>query len=202
MNGRMKYLAGLGVALLILAISVATVAAAPGDPGTPGPRNGTAAGFGPMMGGGGFGGGMVNMPTAVAEATGATVADVVAEHQAGKSWAQIAEAKGVSKDQLVAKIVAQRQALLDERVAAGTLTAEQAKLAGERLQQQVAAMVDNAAGTGQGMMGARGAAGDCPVLQGQDPAQQGQNQNFGPANRGAGRGGMMRGAGQGLGVNR
>ena len=128
MNGKWKYMAGLVVALLIVALSVASVAAAPANPGTPGPQNGAQAGAGQGYGRGMMGaGGAYNMPSVVADITGLSVEDVIAEHQAGKSWAQIAEAKGLTKDQLVARIVEQRQAQLNERVAAGTLTAEQAK---------------------------------------------------------------------------
>jgi hypothetical protein len=63
---------------------------------------------------------------AVAEVLGMTPADLVAQLQDGNSLADVAEAQGMSVEDFKAALLAQVQAQLDELVAEGGLTQEQA----------------------------------------------------------------------------
>jgi sulfite reductase beta subunit-like hemoprotein len=65
-----------------------------------------------------------------------------AEFQAGKSLAQIAEAKGISRDTLKTKLLEARKAQLDAAVAAGRITAEQAQQIAARQAANIDKMLD------------------------------------------------------------
>ena len=120
----------------------------------PGTANGTAQGFGPMwarqqgqatrgMGMGMRGGqAWAGQPEAVQTLLGMTEEQIEAERQAGKSLAQIAATKNVTKDALVSTILNAKKAILDEQVAAGKLTQAQADAVYANMQQQVPVMVD------------------------------------------------------------
>lgn len=86
--------------------------------------------------------GMPGPGQAIADFLGMTPDQMRAELQAGKSLAQIAEAKGVSRDALKAKILETRKAGLDAAVAAGRMTAEQAEQAAARMSANVDRMLD------------------------------------------------------------
>ncbi|NTU33531.1 hypothetical protein HPY27_25565 [Brevibacillus sp. HB1.1] len=76
------------------------------------------------------------------------------EQKAGKSLATIAEAQGVSVDDLVALLVKQQKANLKEAVTAGKLTQEQADKMNENASERVKEMVQNThqgRGPGKGM---------------------------------------------------
>ncbi|MFF2533677.1 hypothetical protein ACFVS2_33085, partial [Brevibacillus sp. NPDC058079] len=76
------------------------------------------------------------------------------EQKAGKSLATIAEAQGVSVDDLVALLVKQQKANLKEAVTAGKLTQEQADKMNENASERVKEMVQNThqgRGSGKGM---------------------------------------------------
>lgn len=76
------------------------------------------------------------------------------EQKAGKSLATIAEAQGVSVDDLVALLVKQQEANLKEAVTAGKLTQEQADKMNEKASERVKEMVQNThqgRGPGKGM---------------------------------------------------
>jgi polyhydroxyalkanoate synthesis regulator phasin len=79
---------------------------------------------------------------AVADLLGLTPEQLRTELQSGKSLAQIAEAKGVSRDTLKAKILETQKARLDAAVAAGRMTAEQAQQASARLSANIDRMLD------------------------------------------------------------
>ena len=66
------------------------------------------------------------MKIVVAEALGMTVAELDAAHDAGLTLAEIAEQQGVSLDEVEAAIYAAKVAAIDEAVAAGEITADQA----------------------------------------------------------------------------
>ena len=142
--------------------------------------SGTAQGFGPMWQraqgqvtrGLGFGvrgaAAWTGQPGAVQTYLGMTAEEIQAERQAGKSLAQIAVAKGKTRDGLISTILTAKKAILDEQVAAGTLAQAQADAIYANMQQQVPVMVDRtdvgpgcgaAAGqtatTRMGMMGGR-----------------------------------------------
>ena len=86
--------------------------------------------------------GMPGPGQAVADLLGMTPQELRTEFQSGKSLAQVAEAKGVSRDALKAKILETRQARLDAAVAAGRMTAEQAQQASARMSANVDRMLD------------------------------------------------------------
>lgn len=160
---------------IVAAVAATTAFAAPPTPQAPaaGQGFGPGAGRGMMapgtytrgaglaqgrgMGAMGFGrgGGMpqwAGMQDEIAQALGMSVADVQAARQGGKSLAQIAADKKISKDQLVSTILSARKADLDAAVKAGTLTQAQADAMYANMQQRVPVMVDQIA-TGPGCGG-------------------------------------------------
>ena len=111
----------------------------PGQPGMgqrPGPRGPQGPGQGQR------GPGMPGPGQAVADLLGMTPQELRTEFQAGKSLAQIAEARGVSRDTLKAKILETQKARLDAAVAAGRMTAEQAQQAAARMSANIDRMLD------------------------------------------------------------
>jgi hypothetical protein len=94
--------------------------------------------------------GMPGPGQAVADLLGMTPQEIRTEFQAGKSLAQIAEAKGVSRDALKAKILETQKARLDAAVAAGRMTAEQAQQIATRQATNVDRMLDATPGQRRG----------------------------------------------------
>ncbi|MGI8537431.1 MAG: hypothetical protein ACR2K2_13305 [Mycobacteriales bacterium] len=84
------------------------------------------------------------LPAAIATAIGIEVDELRAEHQAGKTLTQIAEANGVSREVLVQRLVAAVRSQLAEAVAAGRLTQEQADERAAGLQERIGQRVDRA----------------------------------------------------------
>lgn len=76
-------------------------------------------------------------PEAVAEALGVTVEELRTARQSGKTLAQIAQDEGISRGELVDRLVAASKAQLAEDVEAGRLTQEQS----DRLQQELEARI-------------------------------------------------------------
>lgn len=111
----------------------------------------------------------------VADLTGLSVEEVQAQRAEGNSVADIAEANGVSTEAVVAEALAARKALLDEKVADGSITQEQADLAYEQMTTRVTERVSTdevgrpswaGAGSGTGGRGGQGACGgSCVVTQ-------------------------------------
>ena len=109
------------------------------------------------------------------------------------SLAQIAERQKVDPQKLVDALVAQWSARIDARLAAGALTADQAKTLKANVAVQAKAMVYQT--TMGGMRGAAVGAGPNGTMRGMG------GPGWAPAGMaGAGRGGMMRGAGAGNGT--
>jgi hypothetical protein len=104
----------------------------------PGPR-GQGQGQGPGMRGQGpgFGG-----PGVAAQVLGMTPEQLRAELQSGKSLAEIGQAKGISRDQLKAQILAAQKAKLDEAVKANKLSQEQANQIAARQAANIDRMLD------------------------------------------------------------
>jgi hypothetical protein len=154
----------IGGALLAGGLFAAT-AAAQTPPGTgqgPGPGFGPRTGVsGPSAGVVRPGMGPVGWPgvhhAAVAEALGVTTDELYALRAEGKSIAQIADDKGVALEAVTATMLQTHKAALDARVAAGTVTQEQADAMLGFMQTRIDAMVQ-ATGVGphHGMMGPRG----------------------------------------------
>lgn len=84
------------------------------------------------------------LPAAIAAAIGIEVDELRAEHQAGKTLTQIAEANGVSREVLLERLVAVARSQLAEAVAAGRLTQEQADERAAELQERIGQRVDRA----------------------------------------------------------
>lgn len=111
-----------------------------------GPRNGGPGGPAGMAQGG---------PQAVAAILGITPQELRTEMQAGKTLAQVAEAKGISRDTLKAKLLEAHKTRIDAAVAAGKLTAEQAQTMTERATANIDQMLDRTPGQRPGPRGPR-----------------------------------------------
>jgi len=167
-------LAGAG---LVLLLAVGAVSAATPAPVTPTATPAPAA-----------------TPGTVAAILGLTDAQVMAFRQQGLSLAQIGGQQKVDPQKLIDALAVQWSARIDARVAAGALTADQAKTLKANVAVQAKAMVYQTA-----LGGMRGAA----VGAGPNGAMRGMGGGAGMGANGlagAGRGGMMRGAGAGNGT--
>jgi hypothetical protein len=118
------------------------------------------------------------MDEAIEKLLGMTHEQIEAERLAGKSLVQIAQAKGVSEQALIAGIMDAKRAELAALVAAGKLTQAQADAMLTRMQEQMTLMVER---TGTGPM--------WRTQPGQSQPQT-QGQNTAPTMRGGGRGSM------------
>jgi transposase-like protein len=119
-----------------------------------GPRGG---GQGPQGQGdpGMRGGGML-----AASAIGITPDQLRTEMQGGKTLAQVAQAHGISRDDLKAKLTAAQKARLDQAVANGRMTADQETQILSRFSGNLDKMIDFVPGqNGQGPQGPRGPRG-------------------------------------------
>ena len=83
------------------------------------------------------------MSDIVAELTGLDVADVQDRRADGESVADIAESEGVSSETVVDEALAARQAILDEKVADGTIDQATADLMLDRMTDRVTERVDS-----------------------------------------------------------
>lgn len=182
----MKRWLSIGVLVLVLTAALAGTALAQGA--TPPAATdvypcGLTVGATPW--GGGVRGGVAGrgMPDwagadeAVQKLLGMTAEQLQAERLAGKSLVDIAAARGVNEEALIAAIVESHKATLAQLVADGKLTQAQADAMALRMQEQVKVMVER---TSVG-----------PAWRTQ-PSQPAQGQGVAPMSRG-GRGGMMGG---------
>jgi len=189
------------VAALILVLAAALAGTALAQSGTPSTPNTSCQceGTSDMMSwGGGMRGGdarggrgmpeWAGMDDAAEKVLGMTQAEIQAQRLAGKSLAELAQAKGVSQDALIKAILDEHKVDLAKLVADGKMTQAQADAMVNRMQEQVKLMVER---TGTGPMwrnqpgqGQNGA----PML----PSQGGQGE-FGRRGRGmmAPRGGSV-----------
>jgi len=143
MGKKFKILVVAASVAAVLVLSVGTMAMAAG------PRNG--AGNGVCLGGGEAG-----CDQAVCQLLGMTAEEIQALRQQGQSLVQIAAAKGISQEKLVAAIMAAKTAEVQARVKAGTLTQEQATIMLQQMAQNTVRAVTRTtvgrpewAGTGQ-----------------------------------------------------
>jgi hypothetical protein len=111
--------------------------------------NQNPVGFGPGFGPGGPGGPGREGPGGprfggadAATAIGITEDQLRTELQAGKSLAEVAAAHNVSRDQLIQKLVAAETKRIDDAVAAGRLTQDQANQRKANVQTRVTQLVD------------------------------------------------------------
>jgi hypothetical protein len=176
------------VAILILVLAVTLAGTALAQSGTPPTSDTCQCGGTPgmMMQGGGVRGadargerGMpewAGMDDAAEKLLGMTQAEIQAERLAGKSLAELAQAKGVGKDALIQAILDEHKTDLAKLVADGKMTQTQADAMVSRMQEQVKLMVER---TGTGPMW-------------QNQPGQGRGQNSAPTMPQGGQGGFGR----------
>lgn len=112
----------------------------------------------------------------VADLTGLSTEEVQAERAAGKSAADIAEENGVSSDEVVAAALEARKAILDAKVADGTLTADEADAAYQRMSDRVSERVTTTA-TGRPSWAGQGMGGQGMGCQGMGCQGRGQGRS-------------------------
>jgi hypothetical protein len=189
--------ATLVVGILIGSVVMGTaLAATPAAEGTPTPvvpgsgygrggmmRNDGMMGNGGMMGRGNAGSEMGMVEDEVLALLNMTSDQLTAERQAGKSLVQIAQAQGVTEQQLINAILAAKRTDLDKLVNDGKLTRAQADQMYQNMQQAVPQAVNRT--TAGPMWGNGNGSDECPVYNGEQTPSDGQRQNGRP-----GRGGM------------
>jgi hypothetical protein len=163
-----KVLVAIGLVVVLLAVTVVSVGAA-----GRGVATGTAVAWRGEPGSPPFGGD--STMDAVSKLLGISEETIVAERQEGKSLAQIAEEREVSREILVAAILEAKKASLDTLINDGTLTQERADTMYANMQTTVSAMVDR---TGPGV-GSRTGAGLGCGMEGSRAIGQGVRQGVG-----------------------
>jgi hypothetical protein len=129
------------VVLVVLALLVGAGAAlAQGPAGQTAGTAGYCGGFGAAMRWGGNNGSLVS---ALAGLLGVSPTEIAAQVREGKSLLDIASEKGVSTDQLVNAVLAVRAERLDEAVAAGRITREQADLMLDNMRQNITSRLES-----------------------------------------------------------
>ncbi len=164
MGKRAKILVIAASIAAVLALSVVGVAAAasPNNPNDNAPQYGQQAGFGQGI-----------CSEAVRNLLGMTTDQIQGLRHEGKSLVQIAATKGITEQQLINAIMAERQANIQARVTAGTLTQERANVMLEQMQQNVIRAINRTTIGKPEWAGANGAGrGTC---NGQIRNQQGSN---------------------------
>lgn len=138
-NGK-KIIAAV-VAPLVLGgfLLVAQPAASRAEDSPAAPESRPAYGMGLKMG---FRGGMLS---SLSELLGIDLDTLRAERQAGKSIADIAAEKGIDKESLVDAIKAERQQMIEEKVAAGQMTREQADFCLQNMEQRISQKIERTA---------------------------------------------------------
>jgi hypothetical protein len=139
---KIVFVVALVAALTTTALAGASLAFAQGP--TP-PAPGYVAGYdccgwgmpGGWGGGWGWGWRGMGLIDALAELTGLEPANLYAELQEGKALLQVAQAHGVSAEQLVEAALAARAEVLQQRVEAGYLTQEQADWMLEHMREEM-----------------------------------------------------------------
>jgi len=142
------------VALAIAVVAVMAVGVTSAFAQGPTPTN-PAIGRTLGLYGGGLGGPQSSLVAVAAKVLGLDVNALLAELNAGKTIANVAQAKGVALDQIANEFVAARAASLDAAVKAGRITQAQADAALAQIKAQVLTDLNNpytpqANGTGLG----------------------------------------------------
>ena len=191
------------VSILILVLAVTLAGTALAQSGTPPTsETGQCGGMsGMMLQGGGMRGGdarggrgmpeWAGMDDAAEKLLGMTQAEIQAARLDGKSLADLAKAKDVSKDALIQAILDEHEADLAKLVVDGKMTQAQAEAMVNRMQEQVKLMVERT-GTGPMWQNQPGQGqNSAPMM----PRQGGQGGQREPGRRG---GGMMGQRGSGV----
>lgn len=147
---------GLVAGIILGSVGIASAATAESTP------TGSVAACGLQMGAAIKGAG-ARLVDVLAGLTGQSVADIQAKRADGQSISDIAQAEGVDSATVVEKALAARKAILDERVAAGTLTQAQADAAYAQMADRLSERVNSTAtgrpswaGQGGGACGGQG----------------------------------------------
>jgi hypothetical protein len=156
---------------------------------------------GPQSRGEGTGQIGVSTTDAVCEILGLTPEQIQEQREAGQSLVQIAAAQNVSEDDLINAILEEKRTALQEQVAAGTITQEQADLRLAQMQERIRLAVNRttigapewAGNAGNGQNGAYGGNGE--MRQGGPGVNQ--ENCTGTPGTGTGTGNMFRGSGNG-----
>ncbi|MGV8083460.1 MAG: hypothetical protein AB2L09_07505 [Coriobacteriia bacterium] len=144
-------IASVAIAAVVLGTAAIGFAATTTVPNAPASATCPAAGAGLRMGPviRDSGGRLIDI---VAKLTGKSIDAIVADRQAGKTLAQIAEEDGVSTSAVVDEALKVREQLLAEQVASGRITQEQADAVLEQMQTRLTEQLEtqNTACTGAG----------------------------------------------------
>lgn len=146
--------AGLAAGLVLGSVSLAFAAPAATATGTAAPQPGVLGaciGMGQAIRGAG-----ARLIDVLADLTGLSTADIQAKRAAGESIADIAKSEGVDPDDVVAKALEARKALLEKKVADGTITQEQADAALAQMKTRLTERVNTTA-TGRPSWAGQGA---------------------------------------------
>ena len=127
-----KKLIALASAGVVAVMVLGTAGMAYAATNTVGPLYGSGAGMGAAIRGAG-----ARLVDIVASLTGLSVEDVQAQRAEGDTIAEIAEANGVSAEDVVNEALSARKALLDAKVADGTITQAQADAAYAQMTERV-----------------------------------------------------------------
>jgi hypothetical protein len=136
---------------------------------------GAGAGMGPIWG-------EETPTTIIAAELGMTVEDVTAALQSGSTLADLAAQQGTSVEALAGALSAAHEAALNDAVAAGTITAEQAEFMQARMNEMMTLRIQE--GRFFGGPGYAGQGGNCPFGNGE--GQPGFSQGGGMQGRGFG----------------
>lgn len=136
-------LTGAILSVIVLALGAAGLAFAQGrtptPPGTgygPGMMGGSRGGYGMMGGAGSYGPMHTYMVAAFAEALGLEASEVQTRLAAGDTMWDIAAEQGLSAEEISAVMIAARQAALEQAVADGAITQEQAEWMAQHMAQR------------------------------------------------------------------
>ena len=147
MKNVMLILAGVVIGVVVLGVAGLAYAQVQGPSGGyfgPGMMGGYGRGMmggyrQGMMGGSGYGPMHTYMVEAFAEGLGLTAEELQEKIEAGSSMWEIAAAEGLSEDEISALMLSARSTALEEAVAAGALTQEQADWMNQHMAQMLAA---------------------------------------------------------------
>jgi len=161
-HGKAITMVAVGLVAGLVLGSLGIASAAP----TTDPATGAQVGYGARMGIAMRDAG-ARMLDIVAELTGLAVEDVQDRREAGESIADIAESEGVDPATVTDEALAARTAILDQKVADGTIDQETADAMLERMTDRIAERIDSTELGGCGT-------GGCGMGQGGRGAGQGQ----------------------------
>lgn len=159
---------GTGSAALTPAMTIAQPAAATAqiaaatENGTTFPQRNTGCGMrgGRLGGAAGAGVAQGTVLETVSKLTGLTGQEISDQRRTGKSFVEIAKAKGVTEDALLAAVKKAYLTLIDERVADGTMTKETADLCTKNFEARIKTNLESTTlgpQSGRGCSGQRGA---------------------------------------------